>query len=893
MPLSAGTRLGPYEILSLLGTGGMGEVYRARDTRLNRDVAVKVLPASFAMDEERLRRFAREAQAASALNHPNILAVFDIGNHDGAPYLVSELLDGDALRERLKSGRLPLSKVIDFARQVAAGLAAAHEKGITHRDIKPENLFVTTDGRLKILDFGLAGQMPAEDTAGTRVQSLTRTGVVMGTPGYMSPEQVRGLPTDPRTDIFSLGVVLYEMLCAKRAFAGASAVETMHAILETDPPELPAATLQSSPALGRIVGRRLEKNPAERFHSVHDLGLALESIAAGSGPGPATVAAGAPTARFSLPRMGSWLAIAIVAAGVGAMVHRRLGALPVSGPPMVETLTYSGHDSSPAASPDGKTIAFMSDRDGVPRIWLKQVAGGGELALTEGPDDFPRFSPDGSTILFVRTTPESSSLYRVPLLGGDPRKLLDDATSADWSPDGRQLAFTRWVSGARSGSVVGVADADGSGAREIAFVAGRALITPRWSPNGRTIAAVNGLANVSAGFGTELIDVSGTGTHRLASARANMRQSSVLWSADSRSVIYSEAESVAAWSSGSSAGIIRQDVTTGAARPIFWVPNHSRTLDVIGPGRLLLDTRSSRENLRELPLDGGKTSPRWLTRGNSTDRQPTYSPDGQWVAFSSNRGGNLDLWAVNRANGAVRRLTDDAADDWDVSYSPDGRRLLWGSNRTGVYEIWAANPDGSGPRQLSHDGAFAQNPQETSDGTWVVYVSTNPAHPGLWRMRADGSDPVRLVEGAIQLPEISPDGQNVLFVDGLSARIRVVRLHDGVAVPFDIAIVRRKNTTAVLGRARWIPGGRAIAFIGQDERGVNGVFVQDFVPGRDSDTAATRRKLGGFDPENSAETFAISPDGRILTIGGWEQMFNIMIASNVPGVERTARPGPP
>ena len=889
MTLAAGTRLGPYAITAAIGAGGMGEVYRARDTRLNRDVAVKVLPSSFAADEGRLRRFAREAQATSALNQPNILAVFDIGTQDRTPYLVSELLDGETLQARLENGSLPPSKAIDFARQVAAGLAAAHEKSIIHRDIKPANLFVTTDGRVKILDFGLAIQESSGEAEATRVRSLTSTGVVIGTVGYMSPEQVRGLPTDSRTDIFSFGAVLYEMLCARRAFIGASDVETMHAILEADPPQLAVSTLHSSPSLVRIVGRCLEKNPADRFHSAHDLGLALESITGHFGPVPAPDAA--PRDRPSLSRLGTWAGIAIIAAGLGAMAHQRLASLPVTESPSMDFLTYSGHDSSPAASPDGKTIAFMSDRDGVPRIWLKQVAAGGELALTEGPDDFPRFSPDGSTIIFVRATRESSSLYRVPLLGGEPRRLLDDVAGADWSPDGRRLGFTRWVSGDRAGSVIGVADANGSAAREIAFVSGRALVTPRWSPNGQTIAAVNGLSNVSAGFGIQLVDVLGGGTRRLESARPNMRQSSVLWSVDSRSVIYSEAESVAAWLSGSSARIVRQDVTTGAARSMFWVANHSRTLDVLGPGRLLLDTRSSRENLRELPLDGGQSPPRWLTHGNSTDRQPVYSPDGQWIAFSSNRGGNLDLWAVNRATGAVRRLTDDAADDWDVSYAPNGRRLLWGSNRTGPYEIWAAKTDGSGPQQLSHDGAFAQNPQETADGKSVVYISTNPARAGLWRMRADGGDPVRLVEGALQLPEISPDGHNVLYVDGLSARIRVVRLADGAMVPFEIAIVRRTNTTAILGRARWMPDGRAIAFIGQDERGVNGVFVQDFTPGRDS--RSTQRKLGGFDLENSAETFAISPDGRTLTIGGWEQMFNIMTASNVPGIERTARPVPP
>jgi len=862
----------------------MGEVYRARDARLNRDVAIKVLPASFAADTERLQRFIREAHAASALNHPNILAVFDLGTHDGLPYLVSELLKGETLAARLATGPLPASKAIDFGRHIAAGLAAAHEQGITHRDIKPANLFVTTDGRVKILDFGLAKQSVSQDADVTRPQSLTEAGVVMGTLGYMSPEQVRGQKTDARTDIFSFGAVLYEMLTAKRAFTGASAVETMHAILQSDPPELPGATLHGSPALGRIIARCLQKDPADRFHSAHDLGLALESIAGGAGSGAAPVATVEPVRRALMPLVASGLAIAIAAGAIGALLHRRFAAPAISTPATMESLTYSGHDSSPAASPDGKSVAFASDRDGVSRIWLKQIAGGGELALTEGSDDFPRFSPDGSAIIFVRTTAEGSSLYRVPLLGGDPRKLVDNVTGADWSPDGRELVFTRFVSGDRSGSIAGIASADGTGAREVAFVAGRALMTPRWSPDRRTVAAVNSLASVASGIGMDLIDVTTSHSRLLQSPGGRVRQSSVLWSADSRSIIYSEAESVAAWLAGSSARIVIQDVATGTARPLFWVPNHSKSIDALGPGRLVLDTRSSRESLQEVSLEGGGAAPRWLTHGNSTDRQPTYSPDGQWVAFSSNRGGNLDVWAVNRKDGTVRRLTDDPADDWDPSYSPDGRRVLFGSNRSGPYEVWAANPDGSDAHQLSHDGLFAQNPQQTPDGKWIVYHSTNPAQAGLWRMRSDGSEAVRIVEGAIQLPEISPDGQHALFVDGLASKIRVVRLPDGQSAAFEIAVPRRKETTAALGRARWMPDGRAIAFLGQDERGVNGVFVQDFVPGRD--TTPTRRKLGGFDVENATESLAISPDGKSLTVGSWEQMFNIMIVSHLPGIDR-------
>jgi serine/threonine protein kinase len=885
MTLADGVRLGPYEIIAPLGAGGMGEVYRARDTRLHREVAVKILPAFLAGDPERLRRFAAEARTAGALNHPNILTVFDVGEYGGAPYIVCELLDGQTVRERLLHGPVPVAKAVDFARQMASGLAAVHDRGIAHRDIKPENVFITADGRVKILDFGLVKEhAPTADPDATRAQSLTAVGMVVGTVGYMSPEQVRGSAVDVRTDIFSLGLVLYEMLTGTRAFARGSDVATLHAILEDDPPELPPAVLASAPALGWILRGCLEKDPGDRFRSAHDVSVALQAAAHASSRSTPVLT----RRRFPLARLGLAAVVVAAAAAAGALLSRGLHRSGDLEPPTLESVTFSGHDASPAASPDGKTIAFTSDRDGTPRIWLKQVQGGGELALTSGRDDYPRFSPDGTTILFVRRTREGSSLYRVPLLGGDVHKLIDDVTGADWSPDGRRIAFTRWVTGARSGSVVGVADATGAGAREIAFMPGRALITPRWSPDGRTIAAVNGLAHVLTGFGIDLVDSVAGGSRRLPPAHGNMRQSSIVWSADGRSIIYSEAESLAAWLSGSSARIMRQDVTTGAARPLFWVANHSRTIDVLGPGQLLLDIRSSRENLREISLDSQQT--RSMTRGNSTDRQPTYSPDGKWVAFSSNRGGNLDIWSVNREDGTVRRLTDDPGDDWDESYSPDGRRLLWGSNRTGPYEVWAAAADGSGPRQLSHDGAFAQNPAQTADGKWVVYVSTNVAHPGLWRMRADGSEPVRIVAGgAIQLPEISPDGQFVLYVDGLSSKIIVVRLKDGAPAPFEIPIARQSDTPTVLGRARWMPNGRAIAFIGQDESAVNGVFVQDFIPGHD--TSSTRRELAGFDPENSAESFAVSPDGRSITIGGWEQMFNILIANHVPGVERS-RLGP-
>src|SRR6266446_235816 len=287
MPLPSGTKLGPYEIRSPLGAGGMGEVYRARDTRLNRDVAIKVLPASFSSDPDRLQRFAQEARAAAALSHPNILSIFDIGDNQGAPYVVSELLEGETLRDRLRNGPLPARKAIDYAGQMARGLAAAHEKGIVHRDLKPENLFLTHDGRAKILDFGLAKlTRPGEVTAGADTTTMTggsEPGFVLGTVSYMSPEQVRGQAAGPASDLFSYGTILYEMLLGKRAFRGKTTADTMSAILKDDPPELAETNRQIPPALERIVRHCLEKNPEERFQSAHDVAFDLESLSAVSG----------------------------------------------------------------------------------------------------------------------------------------------------------------------------------------------------------------------------------------------------------------------------------------------------------------------------------------------------------------------------------------------------------------------------------------------------------------------------------------------------------------------------------------------------------------------------------------------------------------------------------
>jgi serine/threonine protein kinase len=513
MPLEPDAQFGPYRIIGPLGAGGMGEVYRARDVKLDRDVAIKVLPAGLAATPDALSRFEREAKAVAALSHPNILAIHDFGQADGHHFAVMELLEGQTLRQVLDSGALPPKRAMEYGRQIAEGLAAAHGKGIVHRDLKPENLFVTRDGHVKILDFGLARQaVTTKAGTETTLQTVVRgtePGIVMGTVGYMAPEQVRGEAIDHRADIFSFGAVLYEMLAGRRAFERATGAETMTAILREDAPSLSSVRDAVPPALERVVDHCLEKRPEDRFQSARDLAFALGASTSGSG----RTAIAEPPAK---PRRG-WTPVVIAVGAlltgvVAGAVLQRWFARPSASPqaPSARYLTSSGRDFSPAASPDGRSIAFRSDRDGRGRIWLKQLATGTEVALTDGPlDDMPQFSPDGSTVMFTRLNGVRPTLYRVPLLGGAARRVVDDAMDAAWSPDGSRIVFVHMdpsSPGKIAASSIVVAAGDGSSQRVLKRFEAAGVVAPRWSPDGKRIAMI--VTAVGAGsFSLRVVDV--------------------------------------------------------------------------------------------------------------------------------------------------------------------------------------------------------------------------------------------------------------------------------------------------------------------------------------------------------------------------------------------------
>jgi Tol biopolymer transport system component len=752
MTLSAGSRLGPYEILALLGAGGMGEVYRARDERLKRDVAIKVLPASLSSDRDRLRRFEQEAQAAGGLNHPNITAVYDIGSSDGSPYIVTEMLEGETLRSRLSSGSISARKAIDYATQIARGLGAAHEKGIVHRDLKPENLFVTRDGRVKILDFGLA-KLKQREERGEKTNLPTATagtepGVVMGTMGYMSPEQVRGRPADQASDIFSFGAILYEMLSGQRAFRGDTAADTITAILTKEPPDLTWTDRDIPPGVERIVRHCLEKNPEERFQSARDLAFDLEALSGISAP---TTAAGAPAPREKGPRLALLFAVtALVSAGIAGLFAYAAGKKAgFVTPPSFHQITFSrGEVGGALFAPDGQTIVYAASWEGKPfEVFINRP---------ESPESRP-FGLPVTEVLSISKTGEMAvslnrrtsqpfirvgRLARISIAGGAPRDILDDVQWADWGPEGKSLAIVRDV---------GVKN-------HLEFPIGKTLYettgwisNPRVSPKGDLVAFIDHAVLRDDGGSVAVVDLSGK--KRTLSPIYSTAQG-LAWKPDGNEIWYTAAE-------GGVNRAVHAVTLSGRERLVGRVPGISTIRDVSKDGRVLMTTESYRlgilargpgdERERELSLldyslptaisADGKTllitesgeggGPGYSAYLRRLDGSPAVrlgdggtsalSPDGAWAISILHPASSPQIVLLPTSVGEPRLLSKEGLDVVEADFLLDGKRILFSATEPGHgMRLYLRDVVGGKPRALSPEGYYFFRGTVTPDSKFAV-----------------------------------------------------------------------------------------------------------------------------------------------------------------------------
>ena len=708
MRVSAGSHLGPYELVAPVGAGAMGEVWRARDTRLAREVAVKILPISLAANAERLQRFEQEARAAGSLNHPNLVTVHDLGTHDGAPYIVMELLDGETLRDRIEGDGtpgIPQRKAMEYAIQLAGGLAAAHEKGVVHRDLKPENVFVTRDGRVKILDFGLAKLRAGSDSSGHTATAVTEArgtapGTVMGPAGYMSPEQVRGQDVDHRTDIFAFGAILYEMLSGRRAFHGPSSVETMNAILKDDPPDLAADGPRVATAVDRVVRRCLEKNREERFHSAHDVAFALEAVTSSTVSGPLVAAPPRRTLRAA-----AIVTACVAAAAVGWLAARALmRPVPTLERHLTQLTFDPGVESEPAISPDGKSFAYVAGPESNRDIFVQRVGGTNAINLTKDSpfhDDEPAFSSDGQQIAF-RSERDGGGIFVMGATGESVRRVCDFGYNPSWSPDGKSIAIAteRIVdpSGRVLNSQIWTVNVE-SGARKVLFDGGDG-VQPAWSPHDHSIAFWGVVKGRRVIF-----TMSAHGGRATPIIEDDSMNWNPFWSPDGK-VLYFGSDRAGTMNVWRAPIDERSGLLRGRPEPMTMSTEWSGPASIARDGRsVAFAARRGEWHLYSMPFDPVKMAftgpPTELLRGSRRIQRGELSPDGKSVAFN-NLGAQEDIYIARRDGTELRQLTNDAFKDRQPRWSPDGSRLIFYSTRGGDYDIWTIRADGSGLQQLTN-----------------------------------------------------------------------------------------------------------------------------------------------------------------------------------------------
>ncbi len=811
--LQPGQLLNHYRIVSQLGAGGMGIVYLAQDTRLHRKVALKVLPDQFTQQPDRIRRFVQEAQAASALNHPNILTIYEIGEIGTTHFIVTEFVDGQTLRAWLRTNEAALTTKLDLALQITSALAATHEAGIIHRDIKPENEMVRPDGLVKVLDFGLAklvelrnaecgmrnedaetlAQSPDDNPQSPfRIPQSTLPGIVMGTASYMSPEQARGEKVDARTDIFSLGIMLYEMLAGRMPFAGSTVYETIAAILNTEPPPL----LEAPTELQTIVSKALQKDREQRYQTVKEMQAELENLreelkleARLQGrplPNVQTVSTGTTAEstktnttssaeiilseikRHKLGVIAMLTIVGVLVAGGAFGAYKLLNRNSVSVKPAsvagkVTPLTsFTGLENKPSFSPDGKYLAFSWDgekRDNTD-IYIKEIDGEGMRRLTTSPaiESDAAWSPEGRSIAFFRFTEGSGAIFMMPSLGGVERKITDISPlrppqlqrgEISWSPDGKTLAFSDRTSLTEPMEIVLLTLETGERRRLASPVPDSAGdLTPVFSPDGKTI-----LFNRSAGADGDRdiyqIPVTGGEPRKITSLNAFLTDAD--WLPDGKGIVYSTFSGL--WGVFLPDGISEQLI--GQEGNVMGVVSDRQR------ERLAYIKGSYDFDIWRLGLKSGKSGQQLTTRFISSTQNESaakYSPDGQKIVFSRGQ-----LWLCDADGQNLVRLTNDRSSEGSPAWSPDGRRIGYDSRMSGKADIYVVNVDGGQRIRLTEDRFENVTPSWSRDGKWIYFASNRSGSLQLWKMPTGGGEAIQITKQGGFSPIESWDGKFVIY----------------------------------------------------------------------------------------------------------------------------------